>query len=123
MGAGRVYSVSVMTTLSLHESFRTCQPPARCRPRRRLRRAHVCKEFPSQLARVTVVDRRNHHVFQPLLYQVATAGLAGPDIAQPIRSILRKKPNLSVLMASVRSIDLAARRVELDHGSLDFDYL
>ncbi len=81
------------------------------------------KEFPSHLARVTVVDRQNHHVFQPLLYQVATAGLAAPDIAQPIRSILRKKPNLSVLMASVRSIDLAARRVELDHGSLAFDYL
>lgn len=81
------------------------------------------KEFPSHLARVTVIDRQNHHVFQPLLYQVATAGLAAPDIAQPIRSILRKKPNLSVLMAGVRSIDLAARRVELDHGTLDFDYL
>jgi NADH dehydrogenase len=81
------------------------------------------REFPSHLARVTVVDRQNHHVFQPLLYQVATAGLAAPDIAQPIRSILRKKPNLSVLMASVRSIDLAARRVELDQGSLQFDYL
>jgi NADH dehydrogenase len=81
------------------------------------------QEFPSRLARVTVVDRKNHHVFQPLLYQVATAGLAAPDIAQPIRSILRKKPNLSVLMASVRSIDLAARRVELDQGSLEFDYL
>jgi NADH dehydrogenase len=81
------------------------------------------KEFPSHLARVTVVDRQNHHVFQPLLYQVATAGLAAPDIAQAIRSILRKKPNLSVLMAAVRSIDLAARRVELSHGTLDFDYL
>src|SRR5258708_33586105 len=80
------------------------------------------REFPSQLARVTVVDRQNHHVFQPLLYQVATAGLAAPDIAQPIRSILRKKPTLSVLMAAVRSIDLAARRVELDQGSLEFRY-
>jgi NADH dehydrogenase len=81
------------------------------------------KDFPSHLAKVTVVDRQNHHVFQPLLYQVATAGLAAPDIAQPIRSILRDKPNLTVLMAGVRRIDLAARRIELDHGSLDFDYL
>lgn len=81
------------------------------------------KKFPSHLARVTVVDRQNHHVFQPLLYQVATAGLAAPDIAQPIRTILRKKPNLSVLMAGVRSIDLVARKVELDHGVIEFDYL
>jgi NADH dehydrogenase len=81
------------------------------------------KEFPSHLARVTVVDRQNHHVFQPLLYQVATAGLAAPDIAQPIRSILRKKPNLTVLMADVLSIDLGAKSVTLDHGKLNFDYL
>lgn len=83
----------------------------------------LAKELPSHLARVTVIDRQNHHVFQPLLYQVATAGLAAPDIAQPIRSILRAKPDLTVLMATVRRIDLAARRVELDHGALEFDYL
>lgn len=81
------------------------------------------REFPSHLARVTVVDRQNHHVFQPLLYQVATAGLAAPDIAQPIRTLLRDKPNLTVLMARVQRIDLAARRIELDHGELPFDYL
>jgi len=81
------------------------------------------KAFPSHMARVTVVDRQNHHVFQPLLYQVATAGLSAPDIAQPIRSILRDKPNLTVLMAGVQGIDLAARRVTLDHGEIDFDYL
>lgn len=81
------------------------------------------KDFPSHMARVTVVDRQNHHVFQPLLYQVATAGLSAPDIAQPIRSILRDKPNLTVLMAGVRRIDLAAHQVELDHGVLEFDYL
>jgi NADH:ubiquinone reductase (H+-translocating) len=81
------------------------------------------KEFPSHLAYVTVVDRQNHHLFQPLLYQVATAGLSAPDIAQPIRTILRDKPNLTVLMAGVRNIDLAARQVELDHGTLDFDHL
>jgi NADH dehydrogenase len=58
-----------------------------------------------------------------LLYQVATAGLAAPDIAQPIRAILREKPNLTVLMAAVTSVDLAARRVQLEHGVLEFDYL
>lgn len=81
------------------------------------------QKFPSHLARVTVVDRQNHHVFQPLLYQVATAGLSAPDIAQPIRSILRHQPNLSVMMGDVRSIDLAERRVHLDTGDLDYDWL
>lgn len=81
------------------------------------------QKFPSHLARVTVVDRQNHHLFQPLLYQVATAALAAPDIAQPIRHILRDRPNLAVQLAEVRRIDLAARRVELDRGALDFDWL
>jgi NADH dehydrogenase len=84
---------------------------------------YFAKAFPSRLARVTVVDRQNHHLFQPLLYQVATAGLAAPDIAQPIRSILRKKPNLTVLMAEVRRVDLGARKVELDNGVLEYDWL
>jgi NADH dehydrogenase len=79
--------------------------------------------FPSHLARVTVVDRQNHHLFQPLLYQVATAGLSAPDIAQPIRAILRDQANLTVLMTGVRRIDLAARRVQLDQGELAYDYL
>ena len=81
------------------------------------------QRLPSSLARVAVVDRQNHHLFQPLLYQVATAGLAAPDIAQPIRSILRRKPNLTVLMAEVQAIDLAARKVILDRGELGYDYL
>ncbi|HTL66579.1 MAG TPA: NAD(P)/FAD-dependent oxidoreductase [Lacunisphaera sp.] len=81
------------------------------------------QKFPSHLARVTVVDRQNHHVFQPLLYQVATAGLSAPDIAQPIRSILRRQPNLTVAMAEVRGIDLGARRVHLDTGDLDYEWL
>ncbi|HET7537663.1 MAG TPA: NAD(P)/FAD-dependent oxidoreductase [Candidatus Didemnitutus sp.] len=81
------------------------------------------QHFPSSRARVTVVDRQNHHLFQPLLYQVATAGLAAPDIAQPIRMILRDKPNLTVLLSDAKRIDLAARRVELDSGALDYDYL
>lgn len=81
------------------------------------------KEIPAHLARVTVVDRQNHHLFQPLLYQVATAGLAAPDIAQPIRAILRKKPNLTVLLADVQGIDLATRQVKLADGVLDYDWL
>lgn len=82
-----------------------------------------CRRLPDGLARITVLDRQNHHLFQPLLYQVAAAGLAAPDIAQPIRAILRDKPDLTVLMASVQAIDLTARKVQLDHGELAYDYL
>ncbi len=81
------------------------------------------RRFPRYRARLTVVDRQNHHLFQPLLYQVATAGLAGPDIAQPIRSILRKTPDLTVLLAEVQAVDLAARKVTLDRGELTYDFL
>lgn len=82
-----------------------------------------CRKFPTRLAHVTVVDRQNHHLFQPLLYQVATAGLSAVDIAQPIRAILRKKKNLEVLMAEVQGFDLNARKVFLPQGELDYDYL
>ena len=81
------------------------------------------QRFPAGLARLTVVDRQNHHLFQPLLYQVAAAGLAAPDIAQPVRSILRGRPHLSVLMDEARAVDLAARRVSLARAALDYDYL
>jgi NADH dehydrogenase len=74
--------------------------------------------------RVTLVDRHNHHVFQPLLYQVATAALSPGDIASPIRWILRRQRNTRVLLADARNIDTTARRVDLDHGeSLSYDYL
>jgi NADH dehydrogenase len=73
---------------------------------------------------VTVVDRRNHFTFQPLLYQVALAVLSPADIAQPIRSILRHQRNAEVLMDQVTGIDADAHRVALASGaSLDFDYL
>ncbi len=73
---------------------------------------------------VTVVDRRNHHLFQPLLYQVALAVLSPADIAQPIRSILRNQRNTEVLMDEVVGIDIAARQVALASGSrLPYDYL
>jgi NADH dehydrogenase len=74
--------------------------------------------------RVTLVDRTNHHTFQPLLYQVATAGLSAPDIAQPIRSILRRQKNVTVLLGEVTRIDLDAKRIHLLGGSsLDWDFL
>ena len=74
--------------------------------------------------RVTLVDRHNHHVFQPLLYQVATAALSPGDIASPIRWILRRQRNTRVLLAEAQNIDTVARRVDLDHGeSLAYDYL
>ena len=82
-----------------------------------------CHHFKHPGARITLVDRQNHHLFQPLLYQVATAGLAAPDIAQPIRSILREHPNLTVLMDAVEDIRLADRTVKLTHQTLEFDYL
>ena len=74
--------------------------------------------------RVTLIDRRNHHVFQPLLYQVATATLSPGDIAAPIRWILRRVSNARVLMADAVRIDVDSRRVELaDGGALDYDWL
>ncbi|MEZ4449480.1 MAG: NAD(P)/FAD-dependent oxidoreductase [Nannocystaceae bacterium] len=73
--------------------------------------------------RVTLVDRRNYHLFQPLLYQVATAGLTGPDIAAPIRRVLRRQKNTTVLLAEATSVDPAAKRVILRDGALDYDYL
>jgi len=81
------------------------------------------REFPAGLAQITVVDRQNHHLFQPLLYQVATAGLSAVDIAQPVRAIFGSRPNFQVLMGEVTAIDLAARRVTHSRGELDFDYL
>lgn len=73
--------------------------------------------------RVTVVDRRNHHTFQPLLYQVATAALAPSEIAYPIRHIFRRHQNVSVLLAEVTGIDLEHRKLQLDADQLCYDYL
>lgn len=80
-----------------------------------------CRKFPHGLARITLIDRQNHHLFQPLLYQVATAGLSAVDIAQPIRAILHKKPDLEVLMADVTDFDLTAKKVLFDHGATTFE--
>jgi len=74
-------------------------------------------------AEVIVVDRANHHTFQPLLYQVATAGLSAPQIASPIRHILRRQKNARVLLGDAVAIDAAAKRVLLADGELGFDFL
>jgi NADH dehydrogenase len=74
--------------------------------------------------RVTLLDRHNYHVFQPLLYQVATATLSPGDVASPIRWILRGAPNVRVLLGEVVSIDVEGRRVRLEDGTpMDYDYL
>ena len=72
---------------------------------------------------VTVIDRQNHHCFQPLLYQVATAALSPAEIAWPIRHILRQQRNATVLMAEVSGIDLAGRCVQTNAGPISYDYL
>ena len=82
-----------------------------------------CQEFSSPSARITLIDRQNHHLFQPLLYQVASAGLSAPDIAQPIRSILVDKPNLVVLMENVCAINLEEKQVTLANRELSYDFL
>jgi NADH dehydrogenase len=73
--------------------------------------------------RLTIVDRRNHHLFQPLLYQVATAALNPSDIAAPIRGILRRQKNTTVLLGEATGIDPARRRVRVDARELAWDFL
>src|SRR6266852_3370466 len=72
---------------------------------------------------VTVIDRQNHHCFQPLLYQVATAALSPAEIAWPIRHILRGQANATVLMAEVTGVDVAEKRVRTNWGPIPYDYL
>ncbi len=75
-------------------------------------------------AEIVLIDRQNHHLFQPLLYQVATAGLAMPDIAEPVRSIFQKRRDVTVLMGDVQEIDVRKKRISLtQHSPIDYDYL
>lgn len=84
----------------------------------------AAKALKNEPLRVTLVDRRNHHLFQPLLYQVASATLSPADIAAPIRHILRQQRNIEVQLAEVSRVDLQARSLDLEGGSrLDYDYL
>jgi NADH dehydrogenase len=85
-----------------------------------LQAAKALRNAPVQ---VTVIDRQNHHLFQPLLYWVATAGLSPADISSPIRSILKRQKNTEVLMAEVTGVDLEHQRVIMQDRSIPYDYL
>lgn len=85
-----------------------------------LEAARALRKAPVQ---VTVVDRRNHHLFQPLLYQVATAGLSPGDIAHPIRAVLSRQKNVRVWLAEAKAVDVAARKVILRDDELPYDFL
>src|ERR1700737_519864 len=70
--------------------------------------------------KVTLLDRRNFHLFQPLLYQVATGSLSPANIASPLREVLKRQKNVQVLLADVTDVDVANRRVILSDGSADY---
>jgi NADH dehydrogenase len=84
---------------------------------------NAAQELAKAPVQITVIDRKNYHTFQPLLYQVATAGLSPGEIAAPIRSILRSHQNIEVLMAEVTEFDLDRRWVKTSDGDMPYDYL
>ncbi len=83
----------------------------------------AAKELSGKPLSVVLLDRNNYHLFQPLLYQVATAGLGPEDISYPLRAILRGHDNIAFRMADVCGVDLAGRRVLTDGGAISYDYL
>jgi len=83
----------------------------------------AARTFRGADVRVTLIDRHNYHLFQPLLYQVATAALSPGDVASPIRWILRKQKNVRVLLAEAQAIDAARRQVMIDSDAISYDYL
>ena len=84
---------------------------------------NLAKSLRHAKARITLIDRQNHHLFQPLLYQVATAGLSAVEIAKPLRSILSDQENINVELGDVQAIDLKSRTVLMHHHSVTYDYL
>src|SRR5438309_4396328 len=84
---------------------------------------NAAKALANAPVKITMIDRKNFHTFQPLLYQVATAGLSPGEIAAPIRSILRSDKNIEVLMAEVTGFDLERRLVQTPEGDIPYDYL
>src|SRR5436190_22840 len=84
---------------------------------------HAARSMRKSNVRVTLVDRRNHHLFQPLLYQLATGALSPANIAAPLRSLVRKQVNVQVLLGDVVDIDLAEQRVVLRDGKIPYDTL
>lgn len=84
---------------------------------------YAAKSLRSAAVRITLIDRRNFHLFQPLLYQVATGGLSPADIAAPLRAILKRQKNVRVLQAEVRDVDVEAKEVIIDHDRIAYDHL
>jgi NADH:ubiquinone reductase (H+-translocating) len=124
----------MQTSFHVHSATCGCPPEARAsgetdnRPRVVIVGAgfgglSAAKTLAKADMRVTLVDRRNHHLFQPLLYQVATAGLSPGQIATPIRTILRKQKNAEVLLGTVNGIDAGRHLVQLDGHEINYDYL
>jgi NADH dehydrogenase len=83
----------------------------------------AAKKLARKRVRVTVIDRTNYHLFQPLLYQVATAALSPADIAAPVRAVLSKSTNVEVILAEVQSVDVDAKKVKTADLEFDYDYL
>ncbi|MGA7273606.1 MAG: NAD(P)/FAD-dependent oxidoreductase [Candidatus Udaeobacter sp.] len=83
----------------------------------------AAKKLACKNVRVTVIDRTNYHLFQPLLYQVATAALSPADIAAPVRAVLSKCRNVEVILAEVQSVDVEAKKVKTVDRDIDYDYL
>jgi len=84
---------------------------------------YAARSLKSAPVRVTLVDKQNHHLFQPLLYQVATCGLSSPDIASPLRKILREQKNITVLLDEAQQIDADNQTIKLQHTDLSYDFL
>lgn len=82
-----------------------------------------CQSFPKDRAEITLIDRRNHHLFQPLLYQLATAGLSDADIAHPVRAIFAHRRDITVLLDEAKSVNFPQQTLQLSAESLPFDYL
>ena len=83
----------------------------------------AAKKLTCEDVKLTVIDRTNYHLFQPLLYQVATAALSPADIAAPVRGVLSKCKNVEVILSEVQSIDVNAKKVKMADGEVDYDYL
>src|SRR6184192_3596888 len=83
----------------------------------------AAKKLARKNVRVTVIDRTNYHLFQPLLYQVATAALSPADIAAPVRAVLSKFKNVEVILAEVQAVDVDAKKVKTADLEFDYDYL
>src|SRR5947209_15453501 len=83
----------------------------------------AAKKLACEDVRVTVIDRTNYYLLQPLLYQVATASLSPADIAAPIRAVLSKCKNIEVILAEVQAVDAQAKKVRMADGELDYDFL